>query len=72
MEQMPSGRRGHGRMLPSFCVAALTRASGTPDLVELKVLSVASDGFWKQMGVSRRKGKGRDLLRFRRSMGLVV
>lgn len=50
VRQMTSGRLGRGRMLPSFRAAALTRASGTPDLVELKVLSVASNEFWKLVG----------------------
>lgn len=56
---MTSGRLGHGGMRPSSCVAALTRTSITPDLGELKVLSVASHGFRKLVGCEEERGESK-------------
>ena len=53
---MTSVRLSNGRILPSCCVA-LTKASSAPDLVELKVLSMVSNEFWKRVGISGHKGK---------------
>lgn len=49
IEEMMSVRLGNDRVLPSCCAAALTKVSSAPNLVELKVLSVASSEFWKQV-----------------------
>lgn len=67
---MTSVRLSNGRILPSCCVA-LIKASSAPNLVELKVLSMLSNEFWKQVGKAGTRERGRVLSRFIRLMDLV-
>lgn len=68
---MTSVRLNNGRILPSCCVA-LIKDSSAPDLVELKVLSMVSNEFWKQVGKAVTRERGRVLSRFIRLMDRSV